>query len=69
MLSGNRKYIFFRISAAHTGVCANIDATLLVGRSKLIQTNLTEPYVELFMKELVRLMKSSKLGLGLTLMV
>ena len=69
MLSGNIKYIFFQISAALTGVCANMDVTLLVGQSKLIQTNLTEGYVELFMKELVRLMKSSTLGLGLTLMV
>ena len=40
-------YIFFQISAAHTGACANIDATLLVERSKLIQTNSTEPYVEI----------------------
>ena len=38
---------FFQISAARTGACANIDATLLVERSKLIQTNLTEPYVEI----------------------
>ena len=58
MLSGNRKYFVFQISAARTGVCANIDATLEVGRSKLIQTNLTEAYVELLLKELVRLMKS-----------
>ena len=56
MLSGNRKYFVFQISAARTGVCANIDASLEVGRSKLIQTNLTEAYVELLMKELVRLM-------------
>ena len=38
---------FFQISAASTGACANIDATLLVERSKLMQTNLTEPYVEI----------------------
>ena len=50
MLSGNRIYIFFQISAARTGACANIDATLLVERSKLIQTNLTEPYVEISWK-------------------
>ena len=47
MLSGNGIYIFFQISAARTGACANIDATLLVERSKLMQTNLTEPYVEI----------------------
>ena len=47
MLSGNIKYIFFQISAACRGICANIDATLLVGQSKFIHTNLTEPYVEI----------------------